>query len=72
MEENRSKHREYRDIAERYCRFVDENVVVIRNIDAEAEEYECLSAHLCGDSPACRQKDQGINHEDGDSPQSAT
>jgi len=38
---------EHRDILQRYCPHIDDNVVVIRKLNKNSDEYECMSSHLC-------------------------
>ena len=42
------KH-EHRDILQRYCPHIDDNVVVIKKLNKNPDEYECMSSHLCKD-----------------------
>lgn len=44
---NTNKSPEHRDILQRYCPHVDDNVVVIKTLDKKPDEYECMSSHLC-------------------------
>lgn len=38
---------EHRDILQRYCPHIDDNVVVIKSLNKNPDEYECMSSHLC-------------------------
>lgn len=38
------RKRVYRDISQKYCSHLDDNVIVVR----EGDRFECLSAHRCG------------------------
>lgn len=40
--------RVYRDISQKYCSRLDDNVIVVKDSSVSPERYECLSAHLCG------------------------
>jgi hypothetical protein len=44
----RHPRRVYRNISQKYCSHVDDNVIVVKDTSVSPERYECLSAHLCG------------------------
>jgi hypothetical protein len=44
----RHPKRVYRDISQKYCSRLDDIVIVVKNASMIPEQYECLSAHLCG------------------------
>ena len=44
----KSSKRIYRDISQKYCSRLDDNVILVKDSAASPERYECLSAHLCG------------------------
>lgn len=43
----------YRDISQKYCSRIDDNVIIVRDGVAPQGRYECLSAHLCGSNAEC-------------------
>lgn len=49
--------RVYRDISQKYCSRIDDNVIIVREAGAKTGDYECLSSHLCGGNAQC-----SINH----------
>lgn len=50
MSDKANKVYDHRDITQRYCPHIDDNVVVVRDLDRRPDEYECLSSHLCMNS----------------------
>ena len=44
---NTSRRQDPRDILQRYCPHIDDNVVVVKAYDKKPDEYECMSSHLC-------------------------
>lgn len=44
----RPPKRVYRDISQKYCSHLDDNVILVKDSSDFSERYECLSAHLCG------------------------
>lgn len=44
----RPPKRVYRDISQKYCSHLDDNVILVKDYTVIPERYECLSAHLCG------------------------
>jgi hypothetical protein len=59
---NNNKGHEHRDIVQRYCPNLDDNVVVIKTMDKKPDEYECMSAHLCVKKPTAGCKHAPENH----------
>jgi len=50
-EENQK--RVYRDISQKYCSRIDDNVIIVREVGKQIGGYECLSSHLCGGNAQC-------------------
>ena len=42
------KKRVYRDVSQKYCSQLDDNVIVVR----EGNQFQCLSANRCGNASA--------------------
>ncbi len=40
--------RVYREISQKYCSHLDDNVIIVRESNYPSSHYECMSAHLCG------------------------
>ncbi|MBR6726468.1 MAG: hypothetical protein IKL81_05725 [Clostridia bacterium] len=45
--------RVYRDISQKYCSRIDDNVIIVRNTAQNPAHYECLSSHLCPSNTSC-------------------
>ncbi len=50
----KTSHSTFRQITERFCSHLGDNVVVMQTVQGEHENYECLSAALCPNRSECK------------------
>jgi len=62
MPQNSRSYRNH-NMVQRYCRHIDDNVVVMRDDEMPPEEYECLTPQRCGGKRECSRMKRIITAE---------